>query len=157
MTRDRRPRLRQRDCDWVESCTCVWSSTPMAAGDSRVCQAALVVGEVVPHADGSKALSGALWRPTGGILNRTRIADVRASMERPPRTSHPNARDRQREETREQILRRVPPARIRVRWNDRDLRQVAKEASLGGGAAVYRHFPTKDALLSLLFVYADQV
>src|ERR1051325_308655 len=64
----------------------------------------------------------------------------------PPSGSHPNARDRQREETREQILRAVARQLEAGQMDDLSFADVAKEAHIGE-RTVYRHFPTKEALL----------
>ncbi|HKR89731.1 MAG TPA: glycosyltransferase, partial [Phenylobacterium sp.] len=65
---------------------------------------------------------------------------------KPPSASHPNARDRQREETREQILRAVARQLEAGEMEDLSFAEVAKEAKVGE-RTVYRHFPTKEALL----------
>src|ERR1700754_1140849 len=64
----------------------------------------------------------------------------------PPSAPHPNARDRQREETREQILRAVARQLEAGEMEDLSFAEVAKEAGVGE-RTVYRHFPTKEALL----------
>jgi len=59
---------------------------------------------------------------------------------------HSRARDRQREETREQILRAVARQLEAGQMDDLGFADVAKEAGVGE-RTVYRHFPTKEALL----------
>ena len=63
-----------------------------------------------------------------------------------PSAPHPNARDRQREETRQQILRAVARQLEAGEMEDLSFAEVAKEAGVGE-RTVYRHFPTKEALL----------
>jgi glycosyltransferase involved in cell wall biosynthesis len=64
---------------------------------------------------------------------------------KPPATA-PGPRDRQREETREQILRAVGRQLESGSLEDLNFAEVAKDAGLGE-RTVYRHFPTKEALL----------
>src|ERR1700758_3912694 len=64
----------------------------------------------------------------------------------PPSASHSSARDRQRQETREQILRAVARQLEAGEMEDLSFAEVAKEAGVGE-RTVYRHFPTKEALL----------
>src|SRR5689334_12738480 len=64
----------------------------------------------------------------------------------PPSSSHPNARERQREETREQILRAVARQLEAGQMDDLSFAEVARDAGVGE-RTVYRHFPTKEALL----------
>src|SRR6185295_9138641 len=63
-----------------------------------------------------------------------------------PKVPHSRARDRQREETREQILRAVARQLEAGQMDDLGFADVAKEAGVGE-RTVYRHFPTKEALL----------
>src|ERR1700755_1428497 len=64
----------------------------------------------------------------------------------PPSATHPNARDRQREETREQILRAVARQLEAGEMEDLSFAEVARHAGVGE-RTVYRYFPTKEALL----------
>src|ERR1700758_3977205 len=64
----------------------------------------------------------------------------------PPSASHSSARDRQRQETREQILRAVARQLEAGEMEDLSFAEVAKDAGVGE-RTVYRHFPTKEALL----------
>src|ERR1700755_1093959 len=70
----------------------------------------------------------------------------------PPSATHPNARDRQREETREQILRAVARQLEAGEMEDLSFAEVAKEAGVGE-RTVYRHFPTKEALLGAFWTW----
>ena len=63
---------------------------------------------------------------------------------RPPST--PTARERQRTETREQILRAVARQLETGQMEDLSFAEVARDAGVGE-RTVYRHFPTKEALL----------
>ncbi len=64
----------------------------------------------------------------------------------------PNLRDRQREETREQILRAVARQLETRSLEDLGFAEIAKEAGLGE-RTVYRHFPTKEALLGSFWAW----
>src|SRR5262245_29501 len=64
----------------------------------------------------------------------------------PPSAPHHNARDRQRQETREQILRAVAHQLEAGEMEDLSFAEVAKDAGVGE-RTVYRYFPTKEALL----------
>src|SRR5512140_1546419 len=63
-----------------------------------------------------------------------------------PPAPTPGPRERQREETREQILRAVGRQLETAPLEDLNFAEVAKDAGLGE-RTVYRHFPTKEALL----------
>src|ERR1700739_1035557 len=58
----------------------------------------------------------------------------------------PNLRDKQREETREQILRAVGHQLEQGPLEDLSFAEIAKDAKVGE-RTVYRYFPTKEALL----------
>src|SRR3954451_11800750 len=64
----------------------------------------------------------------------------------PPSAPHPNARDRQRQETREHILRAVARQLEAGEMEDVSFAEIARDAGVGE-RTVYRHFPTKEALL----------
>src|SRR5580693_1005104 len=64
---------------------------------------------------------------------------------KPPASSQ-NLRDRQREETREQILRAVGHQLEQGPLEDLSFAEIAKDAKVGE-RTVYRYFPTKEALL----------
>lgn len=65
---------------------------------------------------------------------------------KPPSASHPSARDKQREETHEQILRAVARQLEAGQMEDLSFAEIARLAGVGE-RTVYRHFPTKEALL----------
>src|ERR1700753_1369490 len=66
---------------------------------------------------------------------------------KPPSASHPSARDRQREETREQILAAVArQLEAGCLMEELSFAEIARDAGVGE-RTVYRHFPTKEALL----------
>jgi len=66
---------------------------------------------------------------------------------KPPSASHPGARDRQRTETREQILSAVArQMQAGAQMEELSFAEIAREAGLGE-RTVYRHFPTREALL----------
>jgi glycosyltransferase involved in cell wall biosynthesis len=69
-----------------------------------------------------------------------------------PSDSTPNARDRQRAETREQILRAVARQLENGQMDDLSFAEVAKDAGLGE-RTVYRYFPTKEALLGAFWAW----
>src|ERR1700761_3570812 len=62
------------------------------------------------------------------------------------KTPSPSLRDRQREETREQILRAVGSQLESASLEDLSFSDIAKDAGVGE-RTVYRHFPTREALL----------
>ena len=64
----------------------------------------------------------------------------------------PNLRERQREETREQILRAVGRQLETRSLEDLGFADVAQEAGVGE-RTVYRHFPTKEALLGAFWAW----
>src|ERR1700742_4840084 len=64
----------------------------------------------------------------------------------------PNLRDRQREETREQILRAVGHQLEQGPLEDLSFAEIAKDAKVGE-RTVYRHFPTKEALLGAFWAW----
>jgi len=64
----------------------------------------------------------------------------------PPSAPPPNARDRQRQETREHILRAVARQLEAGEMEDVSFAEIARDAGVGE-RTVYRHFPTKEALL----------
>lgn len=64
----------------------------------------------------------------------------------------PNLRERQREETREQILRAVGQQMESRSLEDLSFAEVAKAAGVGE-RTVYRHFPTKEALLGAFWAF----
>uniref|UniRef100_UPI0037830AE1 glycosyltransferase n=1 Tax=Phenylobacterium sp. TaxID=1871053 RepID=UPI0037830AE1 len=66
--------------------------------------------------------------------------------------SLPTSRDRQREETREQILRAVGRQLETSTLEDLSFAEIARDAGLGE-RTVYRHFPTKEALLGAFWAY----
>lgn len=67
-------------------------------------------------------------------------------------TPQPSQRDRQREETREQILRAVG-AQLETRsLEDLSFGEIARDAGVGE-RTVYRHFPTKEALLGAFWAW----
>jgi glycosyltransferase involved in cell wall biosynthesis len=71
---------------------------------------------------------------------------------KPPSAPHPNARDRQREETREQILRAVARQLEAGQMEDASFAEIAREAGVGE-RTVYRHFPTREALLGAFWTW----
>ena len=64
----------------------------------------------------------------------------------------PNLRDRQREETREQILRAVGRQLESGPLEDLSFAEIAKDAGVGE-RTVYRYFPTKEALLGAFWAW----
>ena len=64
----------------------------------------------------------------------------------------PNLRDRQREETREQILRAVGHQLEQGPLEDLSFAEIAKDAKVGE-RTVYRYFPTKEALLGAFWAW----
>ncbi len=64
----------------------------------------------------------------------------------------PNLRDRQREETREQILRAVGDQLEKSSLEDLNFAEIARDAGVGE-RTVYRHFPTKEALLGAFWAW----
>ncbi|MBL8554130.1 MAG: TetR/AcrR family transcriptional regulator, partial [Phenylobacterium sp.] len=68
------------------------------------------------------------------------------------KTPLPNLRDRQREETRDQILRAVGRQLERGDLEDLNFAEIAREAAVGE-RTVYRHFPTKEALLGAFWAW----
>jgi glycosyltransferase involved in cell wall biosynthesis len=64
----------------------------------------------------------------------------------------PGLRERQREETREQILRAVGRQLEQGRLDDLNFAEIAEDADLGE-RTVYRHFPTKEALLGAFWAW----
>ena len=64
----------------------------------------------------------------------------------------PNLRERQREETREQILRAVGHQLETRSLEDLSFAEIASEAGVGE-RTVYRHFPTKEALLGAFWAW----
>jgi glycosyltransferase involved in cell wall biosynthesis len=70
---------------------------------------------------------------------------------RPPALT-PNLRDKQREETREQILRAVGRQLEAGRLDDLSFADIAKDAGVGE-RTVYRYFPTKEALLGAFWAW----
>src|SRR5690242_5699919 len=64
----------------------------------------------------------------------------------------PTLRDRQRAETREQILKAVGRQLERGTLEDLSFAELAKEAGLGE-RTVYRYFPTKEALLGAFWAW----
>ncbi len=64
----------------------------------------------------------------------------------------PNLRDRQREETREQILRAVGRQLETRSLEDLNFAEIARDAGVGE-RTVYRHFPTKEALLGAFWAF----
>ncbi|HEX4097671.1 MAG TPA: TetR family transcriptional regulator, partial [Caulobacteraceae bacterium] len=64
----------------------------------------------------------------------------------------PNLRDRQREETREQILRAVGHQLEQGPLEDLSFAEIAKDARVGE-RTVYRYFPTKEALLGAFWAW----
>src|SRR5437899_12053730 len=69
-----------------------------------------------------------------------------------PPASSPNLRDRQRQETREQILRAVGRQLEAGPLEDLSFADIAKDARVGE-RTVYRHFPTKEALLGAFWAW----
>src|SRR5258708_26876411 len=69
-----------------------------------------------------------------------------------PPTFTPNLRDKQREETREQILRAVGHQLEAGRQDDLSFSEIAKDARVGE-RTVYRYFPTKEALLGAFWAW----
>src|SRR5437868_14115680 len=70
---------------------------------------------------------------------------------KPPATPQ-NLRDRQREETREQILRAVGHQLEAGPLEDLSFADIAKDARVGE-RTVYRYFPTKEALLGAFWAW----
>src|SRR4051812_32916875 len=70
---------------------------------------------------------------------------------KPPATPQ-NLRDRQREETREHILRAVGHQLEQGPLEDLSFAEIAKDARVGE-RTVYRHFPTKEALLGAFWAW----
>jgi AcrR family transcriptional regulator len=69
-----------------------------------------------------------------------------------PPASPQNLRDRQREETREQILRAVGHQLEQGPLEDLSFAEIAKDAKVGE-RTVYRYFPTKEALLGAFWAW----
>src|SRR6185503_15734897 len=69
-----------------------------------------------------------------------------------PPAPPPNLRDRQREETREQILRAVGHQLEAGPLEDLSFADIAKDARVGE-RTVYRYFPTKEALLGAFWAW----
>ncbi|MDB5462876.1 MAG: alpha-mannosyltransferase, partial [Phenylobacterium sp.] len=69
-----------------------------------------------------------------------------------PPASSPNLRDRQREETREQILRAVGRQLEAGPLEDLSFSEIAKDARVGE-RTVYRYFPTKESLLGAFWAW----
>src|ERR1700704_987012 len=70
---------------------------------------------------------------------------------RPPAIS-PNQREKQREETREQILRAVGRQLEAGPLEDLSFAEIAKDAKVGE-RTVYRYFPTKEARLGAFWAW----
>ena len=68
------------------------------------------------------------------------------------KTPLPNLRERQREETRAQILRAVGRQLETRSLEDLSFAEIARDAGVGE-RTVYRHFPTKEALLGAFWAY----
>ena len=68
------------------------------------------------------------------------------------KTPLPTLRDRQREETREQILRAVGRQLETRSLEDLSFAEIARDAGVGE-RTVYRHFPTKEALLGAFWAF----
>jgi len=68
------------------------------------------------------------------------------------KTPLPNLRERQRQETRDQILRAVGRQLEGGSLDDLSFAEVAREAGIGE-RTVYRHFPTKEALLGAFWAW----
>ena len=71
------------------------------------------------------------------------------------KTPLPNLRDRQREETREQILRAVGRQLETRSLEDLSFAEIARDAGVGE-RTVYRHFPTKEALLGAFWAVVNE-
>src|SRR5438445_8811872 len=69
-----------------------------------------------------------------------------------PPVSQTNLRDRQREETREHILRAVGHQLEQGPLEDLSFSEIAKDAKVGE-RTVYRYFPTKEALLGAFWAW----
>ena len=69
-----------------------------------------------------------------------------------PPVTPPNLRDRQREETREHILRAVGHQLEQGPLEDLSFAEIAKDAKVGE-RTVYRYFPTKEALLGAFWAW----
>src|SRR5205085_6532410 len=79
----------------------------------------------------------------------TSLHDSPAAMKSP---LPPNQRDRQREETREQILRAVGRQLEAGPLEDLSFAEIARDAGVGE-RTVYRYFPTKEALLGAFWAW----
>ena len=64
----------------------------------------------------------------------------------------PNLRDKQREETREQILRAVGRQLEAGPLEDLSFSEIAKDAGVGE-RTVYRYYPTKESLLGAFWAW----
>jgi glycosyltransferase involved in cell wall biosynthesis len=69
-----------------------------------------------------------------------------------PKPTSTNLRERQREETREQILRAVGQQLESRSLEDLSFAEIARDAGVGE-RTVYRHFPTKEALLGAFWAW----
>src|SRR4029078_558338 len=77
-----------------------------------------------------------------------------ATVMKPPAPSSPghSPRDRQRAETREQILSAVGRSLEHRPLEDLSCAEIARDAGVGE-RTVYRHFPTKEALLGAFWAW----